>query len=75
MVRRVMRKEGADLDVRLLGPVGQELARSTTLVFPPGPATFAHLAPAAARGVVALRGPRWADPYRWAGFVLQGDWR
>ena len=21
------------------------------------------------------RDPRWASPYFWAGFVLQGDWR
>ena len=37
-----------------------------------------HLTPAAALRVAQreLAGqPRWAAPYFWAGFVLQGDWR
>jgi len=37
-----------------------------------------HLAPAAALRDAQLslrRDPRYRDPYSWAGFVLQGDWR
>jgi CHAT domain-containing protein len=36
------------------------------------------LAPAAAlrRAQLEIRGERrWRDPYYWAGFVLEGDWR
>jgi CHAT domain-containing protein len=36
------------------------------------------LAPAAALRAAQLemsREPRWASPYFWAGFTLQGDWR
>ena len=35
-------------------------------------------APAAALRAAQLelsRDPRWAAPYYWAGFVIQGDWR
>ena len=55
LVRVSVRKEGADLDVRLLGPDGRELARSTTLVFPPGAASFGYRAAVPARCVLALR--------------------
>ena len=37
-----------------------------------------HLPPAAALRAAQLqmsREPRWASPYFWAGFVLQGDWK
>ena len=37
-----------------------------------------HLSPAAALRAAQLqmsRDPRWASPYFWAGFVMQGDWK
>ncbi len=36
------------------------------------------LAPAAALRAAQRelsRDPRWREPYYWAGFILQGDWR
>lgn len=76
-VTEALAQAASALSATLFGPVASQLKTNRVVIVADG-AAIAYLRPAAALRAAQLsmrNDPKWKNPYYWAAFTLQGEWR